>query len=94
MVPHRSLTVPFELFRFWLQIRGDIHNQKMTPRVGESATLRLGESATLRLDESGSRRVGESAFECLKEKLGDSESRRLPEPALSRANLAKNKPGL
>jgi hypothetical protein len=27
------------------------------------------------------RRIGESAFECLKEKLGDSESRRLPDSA-------------
>ncbi len=26
LVPHRSLTLPFELFRFWLRIRGDIRN--------------------------------------------------------------------
>ncbi len=25
--PHRSLTLPFELFRFWLRIRGDIRNR-------------------------------------------------------------------
>jgi hypothetical protein len=66
LVPHRSLTLPFELFRFWLRIRGDIRNRKTTPRLGESATLRLGESMTLQL--------GESAFECLKE---NSASRRL-----------------
>jgi hypothetical protein len=26
LVPHRSLTLPFEPFRFWLRIRGDIRN--------------------------------------------------------------------
>ncbi len=52
LVPHRSLTLPFKLFRFWLQIRGDIRNRKTTPRLGDSptrvewlVTLRLGESA-------------------------------------------------
>jgi hypothetical protein len=52
-------TLPFEPFRFWLRIRGDIHNRKTTRRVGESAPQRVGESMT--------RRVGESDFECLKE---------------------------
>ncbi len=28
LVPHRSLTLPFELFHFWLRIRRDIRNQK------------------------------------------------------------------
>ncbi len=28
---HRSLTLPFEPFRFWLRIRGDIRNRKTTP---------------------------------------------------------------
>ena len=32
-------------------------------------------------DSTPTRRVGESAFECLKEKLGESESRRLPDSA-------------
>ncbi len=50
LIPHRSLTLPFELFWFWLRIRRDIHDRKKSPRLGESATLRLG--------ESGSRRVG------------------------------------
>jgi hypothetical protein len=53
--PHRSITLPFEPFRFWLRIRGDIRNRKTTPRLTDSA------------------------FEYLKEKLGESESRRLPE---------------
>ncbi len=53
LVPHRSLTLPFEPFRFWLQIRGDIHNRKTTPQLDESATLRLGESGS-RFGESGS----------------------------------------
>ena len=39
MVPHRSLTLPFKPFRFWLRIRGDISNQKMTPRLGEPTRL-------------------------------------------------------
>ncbi len=26
-LPHESLTLPFEPFRFWLRIRGDIHNR-------------------------------------------------------------------
>jgi hypothetical protein len=34
-----------------------------------------------RLPDSASWRVGELAFECLKEKLGESESRRLPDSA-------------
>jgi hypothetical protein len=38
-VRHRSLTLHFEPFRFWLRICGDIRNRKTTPRVGESPTL-------------------------------------------------------
>jgi hypothetical protein len=30
--------VPFEPFRFWLRIRGDIRNRKPTPRLGESGS--------------------------------------------------------
>ncbi len=41
-----SLTLPFEPFRFWLRIRGDIRNRKTTPRLGESASRRLGESGS------------------------------------------------
>ncbi len=41
-VPHESLTLPFELFRFWLRIRRDIHNRKTTPRY--ILTHRVGES--------------------------------------------------
>jgi hypothetical protein len=44
--PHRSLTLPFEPFRFRLRIRGDIRNRKTTPRLGESVTLRLGKSGS------------------------------------------------
>jgi hypothetical protein len=66
LVPHRSLTLPFEPFRFWLRIRGDIRKRKTTPRLGDSPT----------------RRVGESAFECLKENsasgsVGDFPTRRV-----------------
>jgi len=37
LVSHRSLTLPFEPFRFWLRIR-DIGNRKTTPRLGESGS--------------------------------------------------------
>jgi hypothetical protein len=80
LVPHRSLTLHFKPFRFWLRIHGDIRNRKMTPRLGESATLRLGESAFECLKEnsaSPTRRLGES----LTPRLGESESRRLPDSA-------------
>ncbi len=69
LVPHRSLTLPFEPFCFWLQIRGDNQkNNSPTRRVGDSPTLRVRELLTLGL--------GESALECLKEssvsrKVGD-----------------------
>ena len=39
LVPHGSLTLPFEPLRFWLRIRRDIHNRK-----NDSPTRRLGES--------------------------------------------------
>jgi hypothetical protein len=35
---HRSLTLSFKPFRFWLQILGDIHIGKLTPRIGESGS--------------------------------------------------------
>ncbi len=41
LVPHRSLILHFELFGFWLQIRGDIRNRKTTPRLGESGSRLL-----------------------------------------------------
>jgi hypothetical protein len=68
LVPHRSLTLPFEPFRFWLRIRRDMRSRKTTPRLVESATLRLGEygrcwlsnSASRGVDNSLIRQVGES----------------------------------
>jgi hypothetical protein len=48
--PHRSLTVSFEPFRFWLRIRGDIRNRKTTPRLGESESRRLPDSASRGVD--------------------------------------------
>jgi hypothetical protein len=35
-VPHESLTLTFEPFRFCLRIRGNIRDPKTTPRLGES----------------------------------------------------------
>ncbi len=72
LVPHRSLTPPFEPFHFWLQICGYIRNKKTTQWVGDSLTRGVRESGTLRLGEPGSRWLSHSAFECLKE---NSESR-------------------
>ncbi len=37
-VPHETFTLPFEPFRFWLRIRGDIRNRKTTPRLAESGS--------------------------------------------------------
>jgi hypothetical protein len=37
-VRHRSITLFFEPFRFWLQIRGDISNRKTTSRLAESGS--------------------------------------------------------
>jgi hypothetical protein len=67
--PHRSLSLPFEPFRFWLQIRGDIRNRKTTPRLGELSTPPLAKSESQRLPDSANRgvaisptrRVGESS---------------------------------
>jgi hypothetical protein len=43
-VRHRSITLRFEPFRFWLRIRGDIRNRKTTRRVGESGSCWLAKS--------------------------------------------------
>ncbi len=56
--PHRSLTLPFEPFRFWLRIRGDIRNRKK--QLPDSASRRIGESANRRLSDSVSRGVADS----------------------------------
>ncbi len=37
-VRHQSITLRFEPFRFWLQIRGDIRNQKTTLGLAESGS--------------------------------------------------------
>ncbi len=63
LVPHESLTLPFEPFQFLLQIRGDIRIQKTTPsyhRYGESADSPhhwYAESPTPRITDTGSRRL-------------------------------------
>ncbi len=62
LVPCRSLTIPFEPFRFWLKIRGDIHNRKTTPWLSESESRRLPDSLSRRVGDSPTRRVGESLW--------------------------------
>jgi hypothetical protein len=76
LVPHRSLTLPFEPFRFWLRIRGDIRNRKTTPRLTESAFECLNEnSASRRLPDSASREVANSQTR----RVGESSTPRLGE---------------
>ncbi len=84
LVPHRSLTLLSEPFRFWLRIRGDIRNRRTTPRLAEWGSRRLSDSASRGVDDSPTRRVGESAFECFKRKLSELESRRLLNSATPR----------
>jgi hypothetical protein len=57
------LALHFELFQFWLLIRGDIGNRKTTPQLGESESRRLPDLASRRVGNSLTRRVGESYFE-------------------------------
>ncbi len=84
-VPHESLTLPFEPFRFWLRIRGDISIRKTTPRYhryGESPTRRITDTRSRRLPASPIRRVG--YWIVLKKTLciDDTESRRLHAPMI------------
>ncbi len=79
-VPHKSLTLPFEPFRFWLRLRGDIHIRKTIPRYhryGESPTPRITitESRLLNFFKENSlyRWYGESSTPC----TSDTMSRRL-----------------
>ncbi len=103
MVPHRSLTISFEPFWFWLRIRGDINNRKKTPRLGQSGSRRVGfwmfkkNSPSRGVAYSPTRWVGrwvgELAFECLKEnsasqRIGDSPTLQVGELATPR--LAKS----
>ncbi len=63
---HRSLTLHFKPFQFWLQILGDIRNWKTNLWLSESGNHRLSNSASLGVPilwfhESGSRRFSDSA---------------------------------
>ncbi len=83
LVPHRSLTLPYQPFRFWLRNRGDIRNRKTTSRLGDSASRRLSDSV--------SQGVG---FWMCKRKLWESESRRLPDsPSRGVANSTTQQVG-
>ncbi len=54
LVSHRSLTLPFEPFCFWLRIRGDIRNQKQLPDSSRLLNVKrkLGESESRRFPDS------------------------------------------
>ncbi len=63
LVPHESLTLPFEPFRFWLRILGDIPIWKTTPhyhRYGEWPTLRISDTGSCQLPASLIREVANS----------------------------------
>ncbi len=63
LVPHRSLTLAFEPFRFWLRIRRDIRNRKTTPGISDltSQSRWLAESESRLFNVlKKTRRVGES----------------------------------
>jgi hypothetical protein len=49
---HKSFTVHFEPFQFWLQIRGDIRNRKTTPRLDESTRMPIDTSFFKPLNKS------------------------------------------
>jgi hypothetical protein len=74
------------LSRYWVLI-DPLHYLSSRSAIGfEFAKIfviekRLPDSASRGVDDSPTRRVGESAFECLKEKLGESGSQRLPDSA-------------
>ncbi len=103
LVLHRSLTLPFEWFQFWLRIRGDNCNWNDSPtrRVGKSATLWLvsqgvADSPTRRVGESGNRWLLSQrvCFWMFKRKLasrrvGDSPTRRVGESFFNYENLSE-----
>ncbi len=49
LVPHRSLTLPFEPFRFWLRIGVDIRNRKTTPRLASRGVDMVSRGVTIRI---------------------------------------------
>ncbi len=69
LVSHRSLTLPFEPFRFWLQFAEIFIIEKRLP---DSASLGVGNSPTNPVGESLTLRLG---FWMFKWKFGESESR-------------------
>jgi len=77
---HRSLTLHFEPFRFWLQILGDIHIRKMTPRLNDTGSRWLSVSKTCRVDDSPTQRYRELTTL----RITDTQSRRLPASPIRR----------
>ncbi len=84
LVPHESLTLPFEPFRFLLRIRGDIHIRKTTPRYhryGELPTPLISDTGSCRLPASLIRGVADSPHHWYAEsatpRITDTESRLL-----------------
>ncbi len=83
-----SLTLHFEPFRFWLRIRGDIHNRKTTPRLSSSIYRTLNSWTSPLKDQFGKKKPGMlctitiDLFKSLSGKKGNSrKSCRLPDSA-------------
>ncbi len=78
-VRQRSLTLHFEPFRFWRQIRGDNSNRKTTPQLAESGSRRLSESPSFSFKHSKADSPTPRVSESSTPRLAELESRRLPE---------------
>ncbi len=79
-VRHRSLTLHFKPFRFWLRILGDIRIRKMTPRLNDTGSWRLSVSMIRGVSDSSTQRYGESTTL----RITDTRSRRLPASPIRR----------
>ncbi len=79
-VRHRSLTLNFEPFRFWLRILGDIHIRKTTPRLNDTGSRRLSVSMIRGVGDSPTQRYGESTTL----RITDMQSWRLPASPIRR----------
>jgi hypothetical protein len=80
-VPHESLTLPFEPFRFWLRIRGDICIRKTTPRYhwyAESVTPRITDRESRLLNFLKENSLYRWYWESSTPHTSDTVSRRLP----------------
>ncbi len=79
-VRHRSLTLHFELFRFWLRILGNVRIGKTTHRLNDTGSRRLSVSTIRGVGNSPTQRYRESTTL----RITDTRSRRLPASPIRR----------